>query len=163
MEQVEQRAGSSDSRSPAHGCSDGQAVGELLGAARLLNRRGAGSLAWAAPFREDPIAFLLDSMSDGMIIWAIGGELLYQNRAAAELGAGSRSVLPNVLPNPVPLEAFSSSGRHFERRSLRCRAPGVDYILEIIREVSPGSPGVSASDADDTPPGSAAPGSAARR
>jgi PAS domain-containing protein len=68
-------------------------VGKLLGAARLLNRRGAGSLAWAAPFRDDPIAFLLDSMSDGMIIWAVGGELLYQNRAAAELGSGSSKAI----------------------------------------------------------------------
>jgi hypothetical protein len=103
-------------------------MNELLGAARLLNRRGPGRLAWAAPFRDDPIAFLLDSMSDAMNIWAVGGELLYQNRAAAELGvAGSR--------NAVPFEAFSASGRHFERRSLRCRALGVDYILEIIREV----------------------------
>jgi len=116
-------------RWPLHGPSNDEGVGELLGAARLLNRRGPGRLAWASPFRDDPIAFLLDSMSDAMNIWAVGGELLYQNRAAAELGVGSR--------NAVPLEAFSSSGRHFERRSLRCRAHGVDYVLEIIREVPP--------------------------
>ena len=123
------RESQGETRSGLPGRSSDQAVGELLGAARLLNRRGPGGLAWAAPFRDDPIAFLLDSMSDAMNIWAVGGELLYQNRAAAELGVGSR--------NAVPLEAFSSSGRHFERRSLRCRALGIDYILEIIREVPP--------------------------
>lgn len=35
-----------------------------------------------------------------MIIWAVGGELLYQNRAAAELGVGSRSA---HAPHPAVL------------------------------------------------------------
>jgi hypothetical protein len=104
-----------------------QAVADLLRAFELLNRRGTGVSAWAAPFRDDPLAFLLDSTSDAMSVWGGGGELLYQNRAAAGLNVGHREA--------APLEEFSSRGRRFERRCLRCGFQGAEYVLEIIREV----------------------------
>lgn len=99
----------------------------LLKAFDLLTHRGAGALPWAAPLRDDPIAFLLDTMGDAISLRGAQGELLYQNRAAAELGIGRRDV--------APLEAFAARGRRFERRCLSCCSRGGEYVLEIIREV----------------------------
>lgn len=99
----------------------------LLRAFHLLSHRGHGMAPWAASYRHDPIAFLLDTMGDAINIWDAAGELLYQNRAAAELGVG-RS-------DETALEAFASRGRRFERRCLPCRLCGASYLLEVIREV----------------------------
>jgi len=104
-------------------------LAELLEVFELLSRRGIGLRAWAAPFRDDPLAFLLDTMSDGTRIWNARGELIYQNRAAAELRVGGRE--------EVPIELILVNGQRFERRCLRCRLRGTDYVLEIVREVRP--------------------------
>jgi hypothetical protein len=99
----------------------------LLRAFDLLSHRGDGTTAWAASYRHDPIAFILDAMGDAINIWDTAGELLYQNRAAAELGIG-RS-------DETALEVFASSGRRFERRGLRCGLRAASYVLEVIREL----------------------------
>jgi len=107
--------------------SRARATADLLDAFQLLTRRGAGMLAWAAPFRDHPIAFLLDSMGDAANLWGAQGELLYQNRAAAALGLGRAEDSPS--------EDFDTEGRHFERRCLRFRADELEYVLEVIHEV----------------------------
>lgn len=104
-----------------------QASAALLGAFHLLTRRGPGHGAWATSFRHDPIAFMLDTTGDAVNLWDAAGQLLYQNRAAADLGVG-RS-------DENPLESFADGGRHFERRCLRCHVRGTDYMLEMIREI----------------------------
>lgn len=98
----------------------------LLEAFHLLARRGPGTLPWSASFRQHPIAFLLDTTGDAINLWDPAGELLYQNRAAAELGVG-RCV-------ETPLEVFSVDGRRFERRCVRCRSGSTEYVLEVVRE-----------------------------
>jgi hypothetical protein len=103
------------------------AVAALLEAVELLTRRGPGAQAWTVPFRHDPIAFLLDSISDAINLWGPGGKLLYQNGVAARLGVGRCQ--------EEPLEVFASSGRRFERRCMRCRFGDREAILEIIRQV----------------------------
>jgi hypothetical protein len=100
----------------------------LLDAFDLLARHGTGVLPWAASFRHDPIAFLLDSIGDAANLWGAGGELLYQNRGASELGMGRC--------DETPLEEFSARGRRFERRCVRCRAHGTEFILEVIHDVT---------------------------
>jgi hypothetical protein len=104
-------------------------LGQLLCAFELLNRQGTGLFAWAAPFRDDPIAFVLDSMSDAVRIWSSSGELLFQNRMAARLDIHSG--------DGYPLERLTCGGQHFEKRSLRCTGGGVDYLIEIAHEVTP--------------------------
>jgi hypothetical protein len=107
----------------------GHAVDDLLMAFDLLAQRGTGSQAWAAPFRHDPIAFLLDTVSDAANLWrADDGQLLYQNRAAAALAMGRC--------DDAVVEEFSDAQRRFERRCLRFTAGDSDYILEVIREIS---------------------------
>jgi len=104
----------------------GEVLSHLLIAFELVSRRGTGGQAWAAPIGDDPLAFLLDSVSDAMNVWQ-GGRLLYRNRAALRLGLGRC--------DGARLEDFYVQGRHFERRSLRCGWAGRDYVLEIIREL----------------------------
>jgi hypothetical protein len=59
----------------------------LLAAFDLLSRRGVGPRAWATPFRDDPIAFLLDSMSDAVtLLWGAEDSELAPTRWSATTG-----------------------------------------------------------------------------
>lgn len=104
------------------------ALMSLLHAIHVLERRGPGNLGWAAPFRDDPLAFVLDSVSDAMNVWS-DQQLLYSNEAAVRLGLGR--------PDGAALEDFWVRGRHFERRCMHCNADGRTYVIEIIRELEP--------------------------
>jgi hypothetical protein len=106
----------------------------LLTAFDLIARRGSGECAWAAPLGDDPIAFLLDSISDAANLWSADGARLCRNRASVALGLVSR------MPGPTSesasgVEAFSTRGRRYQRRCLRCRIRAADYVLEIVREL----------------------------
>jgi hypothetical protein len=97
----------------------------LVTAFGLLARRGTGPMAWAASFRHDPIAFLLDSTSDAVNLWGTDGDLLYQNRAAERLGLG----VGRAVETP---ESLTSGGHPLERRCCRFRCGHAEYLLEII-------------------------------
>jgi PAS domain-containing protein len=116
-------------RPAATAASSEQAVGHLLEAFGLLARRGIGSLAWSTPYDQDPIAFLLDAVTDAMNVWGPNGQIVFRNRAAIRLDAGSCS--------DASLLSFVDRGRRFERRCTRCGFQGVEYVLEVIREVWP--------------------------
>lgn len=60
------------------------AVEVLLRALRRVNRRGPGASAWASVM-DDPIAFLLQSMSDPLLLRDREGRTIYANPAAQEL------------------------------------------------------------------------------
>jgi hypothetical protein len=107
--------------------SGAYAARALLAAFHLLAQRGAGHGAWAAPFRHDPIAFMLDTIGDAINLWSAEGALLYRNAAAAELCVGYSGF--------APWESFVSAGRRFERRCLRYHLGAGDYILEVIHEL----------------------------
>jgi hypothetical protein len=104
-----------------------QAATALLSAFELLTKRGNGSAAWASPFRDNALAFLLDSMSDATNLWGSDGELLYRNRAAEQLGIGRC--------DDTAVEELTIYGRHFERRTARCRCGGKEYLFEILRDL----------------------------
>ncbi len=103
------------------------AVSALMGAFDLLARRGSGKNPWAASYRHNPVAFLLDAVSDADTLWRGSGELVYRNRAAEELGV-SRG-------DEVTYEIFKSGGRRFERRCVRFRYGEAEFTLEIVRRV----------------------------
>jgi len=60
------------------------AVEALLRALRRVSRRGPGAAAWAS-VANDPISFLLESMSDPILLRDREGETIYANPAAREL------------------------------------------------------------------------------
>lgn len=118
------------------------ALGQLLRALELLNRRGTGVEAWAAPFRDNPIAFLLDSIGDALRLWSSSGELLFQNCQAARLAEkqGGHELHGAKVRHSreAPLERFTSRGQRFERRSLRCAGDGIEYVIEIVHPLTAG-------------------------
>jgi PAS domain-containing protein len=118
------------------------ALGQLLRALELLDRRGTGVQAWAAPFRDNPIAFLLDSIGDALRLWSSSGELLFQNRHAARLAErqGGHELHGAKVRHSreAPLERFTSRGQRFERRSLRCAGDGIEYVIEIVHPLTAG-------------------------
>jgi signal transduction histidine kinase len=118
----------------------------LFGAFDLIARRGEGPFSWAAPLGSDPIAFLLDSMSDAANLWRTDGALLYRNRASLALGTRVAASAPAALTEPAnAIEAFDVQGHRYERRCLRCRMRATPFVLEVIRELAqsdnPAKPG----------------------
>jgi hypothetical protein len=107
----------------------------LLTAFDLIARRGVGGSSWAAPLGDDPIAFLLDSISDAANLWSADGALLCRNRASIALGPISAGSPPSPEPASA-VEAFSAQDRCYERRYLHCRMHAGEYVLEVIRELT---------------------------
>jgi hypothetical protein len=107
----------------------------LLTAFDLIARRGAGGSSWAAPLGDDPIAFLLDSISDAANLWGADGALRCRNRASIALGPIAAGPPPSPEPASV-VEAFSAQDRRYERRYLHCRMHAGEYVLEVIRELT---------------------------
>jgi PAS domain-containing protein len=99
----------------------------LLSALSRLARRGSGPAAWASPFGDDPIAFLLDSTGDGILVWSASGHLLYANRAAEALHLEKPAV--------GGITRIRIGDRELERRSLRFDFPTASYAVEIVRTV----------------------------
>lgn len=126
----------SPSSESANGVGHGsQSASGLLSAFELIARRGAGRSSWAAPLGDDPIAFLLDSISDAANLWSASGSLLCRNRASIALG--SISAVPPPSPGPgSAVEGFSVQDHRYERRYLHCRMRARDYVLEVVREVT---------------------------
>ena len=96
----------------------------FVSALKLLANRGEGPFAWAEPFYQDPIAFLLDTSSDAINLWGSSGELLYCNRSAERLGTGRYE--------GKAWEVFTFEGRRYERRCCSIRYGNVGYLLEVI-------------------------------
>ena len=73
-------------RLPLNDPSEGlrSAVEALLRGLRRVNRRGPGSAAWAS-VAEDPISFLLECMSDPILLRDREGQTIYANPAARDL------------------------------------------------------------------------------
>jgi PAS domain-containing protein len=62
------------------------AVEALLRALRRVNRRGPGRAAWAS-LANDPLTFLLERMTDPLVLRDREGQTIYANPAARDLGA----------------------------------------------------------------------------
>jgi PAS domain-containing protein len=105
-----------------------RAVAALLTACELLTRRGPDRQGWATPFCQDPVAFLLDTVSDAVNIWGPDGVIVYSNRAAEEIDIGD-------CTESAPKE-FVHAGRHFERRCSRVEYQSVEYVLEVLHQVA---------------------------
>jgi hypothetical protein len=95
----------------------------------LLGRRGPDPQGWTSPFRQDPIAFLLDTTSDAVNVWGPAGTLVYSNRAA------EKHKLDTEARHETAAETYVGAGFRFERRCTRFECAGIEYVLEVFREV----------------------------
>ena len=85
----------------------------LLSAVRLLRRHSEGSShGWTLPHAEDPIAFLLDAMSDPVRIVLPDGHVVFRNHAASG--------------------AAKLDDAHFTRRAQRLEWEGGRALLEVF-------------------------------
>lgn len=99
----------------------------LLAGLRHLAFRAGEPGAWATPLAEDPIAFLLDAVDESVNVWTAAGQLLWSNRAVADLDLDCAGH-PGVT-------SFARGDRRFERRCLAFDSYGVTYVLEVVREL----------------------------
>jgi hypothetical protein len=111
----------------------------LLAAVRRLGRRSEGPQAWTAPLSEDPIAFLLDAMGDAVNLWGPSGQLIYRNRAAAELQLDWPAAVGSAALGPAPplarVQRLTIGERRFERRCLSFLPREMPYLLDVVTEV----------------------------
>ncbi len=104
----------------------------LLEGLAAAARRSEGENSWAQPHAENPIGFVLDSMSDGIVVRTLGGDIVFRNRAAASM----------ELPNHYGGE-YEESGEYEEIeagnyrwvcRRVRYRSGGETLTVEVISQ-----------------------------
>jgi hypothetical protein len=99
---------------------------ELVAACTLLACRGTGPQAWTFGYRQDPVAFLLDTIEEAVSLWTTEGARLYRNRAAESLNSGWRGY--------VALERLRQDHRDLERRCISFSLGHTGYVSEIVHE-----------------------------
>lgn len=99
----------------------------LLHSLGRLRRRGVGPSAWASTFENDPLAFLLDSMSDAFLIRTLEGDILFENRFARELELAHRAF--------TDYEKFENDGTPYERRGLTFVTPRGRVTVTIAKSL----------------------------
>ena len=96
----------------------------LLSTLNRLGRRGDGPSAWAPVFENDPLAFLLDTMSDAFIVRGLDGQVLFDNPPARQLGLSERPF--------SAFEEFEQGGEAFQGRGLQVNLPGGQICFTIV-------------------------------
>lgn len=100
------------------------ALSALIEAFAQLGRRGPGDSGWAMPLAENPLSFLLDAMSDAVLVRQRGGQVVYRNRAA--------TALPVLDRPPAPAERVFIGPHCYERRCLAIADAPVELIIEVL-------------------------------
>lgn len=96
----------------------------LIEAIRLLNRRAPlGPTAWVSAFNTDPIAWLLDTIQQPVLMYGPDEDLLFRNHAAELEGWGSKDADLNY--------ATPGCSRMASRR-VRFRIDDKEYTLEVF-------------------------------
>lgn len=101
---------------------------DLIEAFLRLSFRGEGEEAWAPALAENPLLFLLDTISDAVVLRLEHGNMLYANPAARNMG---------VLQSR-PTTAFEKlrlNDQLYERRCMSFSAGPNTVVLEVLRRV----------------------------
>lgn len=102
-------------------------LGVLLEAVERLRRQGPGPEGWRTSLSDDPIAFLLDSMTDAFLVRCDQGEVLYANPVAEQIELMKRTTETH--------QRFQVKGVNYVRRSMRYHLPNRVLILEIASKI----------------------------
>lgn len=97
----------------------------LMQALSLLSRRGEGPHAWGVPLSLDPLAFLIDTVDDAILLRDTAGRVVFQNRAATNLQLGEEGPLPEEA------SAIEVEGKTLVRRQMTFRSEGRALVLEV--------------------------------
>ena len=107
----------------------------LLDAFASLHRRGTGPEAWASPLTTNPLAFLLDTMSDAVFVRGADGSVVFRNRAADRLDGYSPSAPPSGGGRrSVTVEEAKVGTRLYRRRFVTFGIGERQLILEMFTE-----------------------------
>lgn len=96
----------------------------LMDAFAQLRRRGPGASGWAMPLTDNPLSFLLDAMSDAVLVREPGGKVIHRNRAAL--------ALPVLDRPPVAVERIHIGQRYYERRCLCVDEQPYGLVIEVL-------------------------------
>lgn len=99
------------------------ALNALLSALRRVNRRGSGPAAWA-PVAHDPLTFLLDTMSDALLVRGLNGEIVYANSWAQRLQLERRDF--------TNFEEFEQDGESYHSRGLLIQLPQGQLTFTLV-------------------------------
>lgn len=114
-------------------------ISALIEAFARLGRRGPGEQGWATPHVDDPLAFLLDSIHDAVVIRNNEGAVLYRNRAAERLPVTTGSQTHAAYEAYGVYEAYGRvviGNRRFERRCMRIDEQPYQLIVEVLSELA---------------------------
>jgi len=106
--------------------------GELDPLAALLDALGAasrccdGDEAWVAPYIEHPLAFVLDTLSDGIVVWTGNGRIVFANRAARSMELDP--------PSAATFQELTVGEKCLSRRAIRYERGGETFVVEVISE-----------------------------
>lgn len=92
-----------------------------------LGRRGPGPTGWVPVF-DHPLSFLLDAMSDGVMVRNADGRVLFANPLAQKLEMDQRGY--------SRYEEFQRNGETFQVRSLAFEEPEGQLTLTLVTRVS---------------------------
>jgi hypothetical protein len=98
----------------------------LLDAIERLSRRGTGPAAWAPVF-EDPLAFLLDAISDGLVVRGSDGQVVFANSLANQLELERRPF--------AAYEEFEHGGLSYALRGLSLQLPEGPITFTLVTRV----------------------------
>jgi hypothetical protein len=98
----------------------------LLHAIQNVQRKGPGPAGWA-PVAHDPLTFLLDSMSDALVVRGLNGQLLFANALAHELELAER--------NFTAYEEFERAGASYRGRGLQINLPEGQLTFTLVSRI----------------------------
>jgi hypothetical protein len=110
-------------------------MGALLEAFAFLERRGTGFEAWAPALADNPLAFLLDTLDEAVMLRdARSGRVVYKNRAARRLPLPEREQ-PAAAPPPgaANSEPADEPEGQTARRKMSFRWGRLNLELEVLR------------------------------
>ena len=102
------------------------ALGALMAALKRMGRRGPGPAAWV-PVLDDPLTFLLDGMSDALVVRGMDGQVLFANSLARELQLTERRF--------STYEEFEQGGDFFQERGLQMDVPEGQLTFTLVSRV----------------------------
>ena len=96
----------------------------LLNSLTRVRRRGHGPSAWAPVFDNDPLAFLLDSISDAFVVRGMDDRVIFDNPLARELRLGERRF--------SLYEEFEVDGEQFLGRGMKIDLPAGQLRFTVV-------------------------------
>jgi len=105
----------------------------LLEAFARLSFRSEGAFAWAPALSDNPLAFLLDAVSDAVVLRSSSGRAVYANPSARRMVIHER--WPDLAHAEAAYEVLQAEDGQYERRCMSFSQGGETFVLEVLRRM----------------------------